>query len=182
MCVYPGLRDVKTLNLLSSSSSDVPSLKLASCRKGQVCLIISERDVTNSATWLHGVNCHRQKNRCHIDKRRVKETAAIGNKRLSAELSYLFKVLTKNILYHPTYTSLPAGINHWLLNEMSIKAWGVFPFRAEGQAVNLETEERLSQAILLFHMQPLTVKLELFFSKDRNRLKFPWLDRHQRVC
>lgn len=47
-----------------------------------------------------------------------------------------------------------------------------------------ETEARLSQAMLLFHMQPPTVKLKLFFFfflKERNRLKFPSLDRHQHV-
>lgn len=43
-------------------------------------------------------------------------------------------------------------------------------------------KRKQSQATLPFHTQPPTVKLKLsfsFFLKDRNRLKFPWFDRHQ---
>lgn len=130
--------------------------------------------------------------RCHIDNWRVKETRCYWQQSgcLSTEL-YLFQLLTENIflsLNCPAYTSLPAWINHWLLNEMSIKAEGYY--HTGLQASVRVMPEAAAQRLKWGEVRPscrfvcshrLWGRSSFFFLKDRNRLKFPWLDRHQHV-
>ena len=130
--------------------------------------------------------------RCHIDNWRVKETRCYWQQSgPSLHRALPFPIIDWEFflsLNCPAYTSLPARINHWLLNEMSIKAEGYYHTGLQASARVMP--EAAAQRLKWGEVEPrcrfvcshrLWSWSSFFFLKDRNRLKFLDFDRHQHV-